>query len=149
MSREDIFVSFKVCFDLFFATFLTCFDGFLHELKWFFKNFQKLISVLSWISVLGGNLLKSNKRPALNKCPGKTFLSVLKCFDPIFCNIFNLFWWFSAWIEIIFWNFSKINKYPVLNKDVLGGKLSKNNKNVLEYYSEDHSTLKPSWFNWI
>ena len=41
-------------------------------------------------------------------------------------------------------NFSKINKRPVPNKDVLGGNLSKNNKNVLDYYLADKSTLDPS-----
>ena len=29
---------------------------------------------------------------------------------------------------------SEINKRPVFNKDVLGGKMLKNNKNVLDYY---------------
>ena len=35
--------------------------------------------------------------------------------------------------------FSKINKHPGPNKNVLGGSLPKNNKNVLDYYSEDQS----------
>ena len=30
-----------------------------------------LIDVLSWLSVMEGKLLKSNKHPALNNCPGK------------------------------------------------------------------------------
>ena len=42
-------------------------------------------------------------------------------------------------ISVLLENFSKINKRPGPNKDVLGGKLSKNNKNVLDYYSEDES----------
>ena len=42
-------------------------------------------------------------------------------------------------INVLLENFSKINKRPGPNKDVLGGKLSKNNKNVLDYYSEDQS----------
>ena len=38
-------------------------------------------------------------------------------------------------ISVLLENFSKINKRPGPNKDVLGGKLSKNNnKNVLDYY---------------
>ena len=97
-----------------------------------------LIDVLSWINVLGGNFLQFNKRPALNKRPGKTFLH----FEPCFCNIFNLFWWFPARIELISWNFSKINYRPVLNKDVLGGKMLKNNKNVLDFYSEHQSSFR-------
>ena len=37
-------------------------------------------------------------------------------------------------ISVLLENFSKINKCPGPNKDVLGGKLSENNKNVLDYY---------------
>ena len=37
-------------------------------------------------------------------------------------------------ISILLENFSKINKRPGPNKDVQGGKLSKNNKNVQDYY---------------
>ena len=37
-------------------------------------------------------------------------------------------------ISILLGNFSKINKRPGPNKNILGGKLLKNNKNVLDYY---------------
>ena len=43
-------------------------------------------------------------------------------------------------ISVLLENFSKINKRPGPNKYVLGGKLLKNNKNVLDYYSEDESS---------
>ena len=46
-------------------------------------------------------------------------------------------------ISILLGNFSKINKRPVPNKDVLGGKLLKNNKNVLDYYSAHQSKYPP------
>ena len=35
----------------------------------------------------------------------------------------------------------KINKRPAPNKDVLGGKSLENNKNVLDYYLADQSTV--------
>ena len=41
----------------------------------------------------------------------------------------------NALISVLKEKFSKINKRPVFNKDVLGGKMLKNNKNVLDYYS--------------
>ena len=37
-------------------------------------------------------------------------------------------------ISVLLENFSKISKRPVTNEDILGGKLSKNNKNVLDCY---------------
>ena len=40
-------------------------------------------------------------------------------------------------ISILLGSFSKINKRPGPNKDVLGGKLTENNKNVLDYYQAD------------
>ena len=37
-------------------------------------------------------------------------------------------------ISILLGNFSKINEHPEPNKDVVGGKLTENNKNILDYY---------------
>ena len=98
-----------------------------------------LIHVLSWINILGGIFLQIDKRPALNKCHGKKFLH----FEPCFCNILYLFWWFPAQIELISWKFSKINYCPVPNKDVLGGKMLENNKNVMDFYLGHQSTERP------
>ena len=45
-------------------------------------------------------------------------------------------------ISILPGNFSKITKRPWPNKDILGGKLLKNNKNVRDYYSAHQSKDK-------
>ena len=42
----------------------------------------------------------------------------------------------NALISVLEEIFSKIDKRPVFNKGVLGGKMLKNNKNVLDYYSK-------------
>ena len=53
-------------------------------------------------------------------------------------------------ISVLLENFSKINKRPGPNKDVLGGKLLKNNKNVLDCYSAHQSafmiSIEPHYF---
>ena len=43
---------------------------------------------------------------------------------------------FYSYVDLLVCILSKIDKCPVLNKDVLGGKLLKNNENVLDFYSE-------------
>ena len=113
-----------------------------------------LIAVLSWISILEGILPKINKRPALNRRPGrKNHKSTI--FHLLVSTKFSFFWfqkWYSianiieiisliskskkkcALINILQRKCSKINKRPVFNKGVLGRKILKNNKNVLDCY---------------
>ena len=76
--------------------------------------------VLSWISVLEGNLLKSNKCPALNKHPGEKFSSIFCNFVPCFTKVF-IFLNSQASIngKFCFWKF---NNCPVFNKGFLGKK---------------------------
>ena len=50
-----------------------------------------LIDVLAWISVLRGNFLKSNKRPALNKCPGMKNFSEFSVQTSCFLVFFSYF----------------------------------------------------------
>ena len=86
----------------------------------------------------GGNFLKSYKRPALNKCPGMKFFSEFSVATTYFLTFFT----FPCLNE------THVGKYvknsPALNKSVLGGKLTKNNKNVLDYYSGDKSIQSPT-----
>ena len=61
-----------------------------------------LIHVLSWISVLEGNLSKINKRPGLNKCPGKTFCQFW-IVNSSFLHLFQPNWlvFFTIWFESV------------------------------------------------
>ena len=61
-----------------------------------------LIDVLAWISILGGKFLKSNKRPALNKCPGTKFSSEFSVVATYYLTFFTYFdvslpQWNSCW----------------------------------------------------
>ena len=70
-----------------------------------------------------------NKRPALNIGPGKEknlFFEALSCKGvTLIINIFRVS------LEVMI--YLKSNKYPVFNKGILGGKVSEQNKNVLDY----------------
>ena len=69
-----------------------------------------------------------NNRPGMDKCTNLHFNSNFP-FNSRFENFEKKY--FEICLDEIF---PKINKNPAPNKDVLGGKLSKNYKNVLDNY---------------
>ena len=79
-------------------------------------------------------MLKFNKHPALNKCPGKKIFPYFKCSEKKLpkksSNNVDII---MILIELITF-FKKLISVLSLIRDVLGGKVSEKNKNVLDYY---------------